>query len=146
MNETLERYGKVLSVDCDGWSQVRLEGASACNQCISRGGCASASMKDHVVNLRLPGSPQGGECGTVAAWAPWVVAAACLGYVFPVMCLLMGAVVAGMHFGSDEASVAGAAVGLLAGLLGVRLMAGRVLRGDLSSRAPSRYDAPLFPP
>lgn len=135
MNETLERRGEVIRFDDDGLAQVRLERASACGHCGSRGTCAAGQGAEQLVRLRLSETMRVGDTVTVSTASASVVVAALLGYALPAICLLLGAILAEGYAGDDATTVAGAALGFLAGLLVARVLAPAALGNTLSPRA-----------
>ena len=121
MIDVVERAGKIIGFDA-GQALVRLENASGCGSCGSRGSCGSAGKAPPVIRMPLPGAPQVGDRVTVSMPSSSVALAALLGYLLPPACLLAGAVAGAVNGGGDEAAVAGAGIGLFAGLLLARLI------------------------
>lgn len=134
--ETVERNGEVIGF-AHGQAQVRLERASGCSGCGSRGTCASGSAATQVIQMPVPEKTRIGDQITVSMPSSSVALAAMLGYLLPPAVLLIGAIVAATYFGSDLAAVFGAGVGFIAGLLLARLIAGLAFGQGL---APSVCD------
>lgn len=122
MNEQVERKGRVIAIEENGMARVRLERASACGGCGSRGTCASASgMQEIRLHLAKPAQP--GDGVSVSMPASSVVLAAVLGYLLPPLGLIAGAVFCDLTYDCDMASVIGAGAGFIGGLLLARLIA-----------------------
>lgn len=123
MSAAVERRGTVIGSHA-GITRIRLEPAPACSGCGSRGTCASGASEPKVVEMRLRASAVPGTRVTLTLPESSVALASLLGYLLPAVGLLLGAVVASRFFAGDLAAVLGAAAGLAAGLLGVRLISG----------------------
>ena len=121
MIDLSERGGQVVGFD-RGRALVRLENAAACGNCGSRGSCASGGKAAQVIRMDLPARTRLGDRVTVSMPSSSVALAALLGYLLPPASLLVGAVVAATHYEGDAAAVAGAGIGLFAGLLLARLI------------------------
>lgn len=130
MNSQIERQGEVVHV-ADGLARIRLERPSACGQCAGRGSCASGNAAEQFVELRVAGAACVGDTVSVSMPAASLVFAALFGYLMPALGLLFGALLGEWGFGGDLAAVLGAALGLLAGLFGARLMARQPLSRHL---------------
>ena len=130
-----EREGIVIGSRA-GVTRIRVQPAAACAGCGSRGSCASASAsaKPQFVDVRLPAPAVPGAHVTLSLPESSITLAAVLGYLFPALGLLLGAVIAAVLFTGDLPAVLGAVVGLLAGLLGVRLASGRFCRSCMTPR------------
>lgn len=126
MNASVERSGTVIG-SAHGMTRICLESAPTCSGCGSRGTCKSGAAKEQIVEVRLPALAQPGAQVTLTLPESSVVLAALLGYLLPVVGLLLGAVIASGLFAGDLSAVLGAAGGFLAGLLGVRLISGGVM-------------------
>ncbi|SDG57419.1 SoxR reducing system RseC family protein [Propionivibrio dicarboxylicus] len=146
MNETVERRGEVIRFDDDGLAQVRLERESACGQCGSRGTCGAGQTADQIVRLRLSTTLRVGDAVTVSTSSASVVVAALLGYALPAVCLLLGAILAELYAGNDAATVAGAALGFVAGLLIARAVAPAALGNTLAPSALPDHCSHTFHP
>lgn len=118
----VERVGVVIGAHA-GMTRIRLEPTPACSGCGSRGTCSSAPGKIQIVDVTLPHAAACGDRVTLALPESSIALAAVLGYLFPAVALLLGAVIGACAFGSDGAAVLGAACGLLVGLSCVRLVA-----------------------
>jgi len=111
----------------EGVTRIRLEQATACAGCGSRGTCASssASAKPQFVDVRLSGTVVPGAHVTLSLPETSVALAAVVGYLLPALGLLIGAVIAAGLFAGDLPAVWGALLGLVAGLIAVRLASNR---------------------
>lgn len=125
-SESVERFGEVIATH-GGRARIRLEHASACGQCGSRGACAAAQAGAQVVDLAVPATTRIGDRVCVSSPAASFVIASLLGYLLPVAALLLGAVVAELSGGGDVATVGGALLGFCLALVGVRLLVRPVL-------------------
>lgn len=134
MNEFVERSGTVISVHADV-VRLRLAAAPSCAGCGSRDRCASGSASARIVELRQPNPPAPGTEVRLVLPESSVLLAALLGYLLPVVGLLLGGVVTFACHASDLSAVAGAAAGFAAGLLGIRRLSGGVLRSALTPTA-----------
>lgn len=121
VNDLVERAGQVVGFE-RGQALVRVENASACGSCGSRGACASGAKAAPVIRMALPAGTQVGDRVAMAMPAASVAQAAVLGYLLPPACLLAGAIVGEGAYGGDAAAAAGAGLGLIAGLLLARLI------------------------
>lgn len=120
--ESVERFGEVVASG-GGRARIRLEPASACGQCGSRGSCASAQAGEQIVELAVPATARVGERVCVSSSASAFVIASPLGYLLPAFGLMFGAIVAELVVGGDVATVIGAIGGLCLALGGARLLA-----------------------
>jgi len=103
--------------------------ASACGKCADRGACgkAPAGPRRYAVRNTIGALP--GEQVVVAVPDGAVLKAAALSYLMPLLFVIGGAV-AGTAWGGDGLpAVAGAALGLMAGLAVLRLAGTRMARG-----------------
>ncbi len=121
MIDSIERSGEVVGFE-HGLAQIRLERASGCNGCGSRGTCASGSAAAQLIHLPLPEHTRLGDHLTVSMPSSSVALAALLGYLLPPLALLAGAIIAATCYESDGAAVLGAGLGFVAGLLLARLI------------------------
>lgn len=124
MTALVERDGIVIGAHA-GLARIRLEPAPGCAGCGSRGTCASGAGKPQIVEIRLPEPAPPGARVTLTLPESSVAVAAVLGYLLPIVGLLLGAMSATLVFAGDLAAVIGAVCGLLVGLLGVRLVSVR---------------------
>jgi len=110
--------GRVVSIQADE-ALVRLPAPEGCGKCGSRGGCSGAQERV----LRLPaGDLQAGDEVTLATTEGALHRGILAAYVMPALAIIAGAVLGQINFGTDEAAVAGAGLGLAAGLLLLRLL------------------------
>ena len=145
MMDTVERSGEVIGF-ANGVAKIRLERASGCSGCGSRGTCASGSAVEQVVHMLLPERTKLGDHVTVAMPASSVALAAILGYLLPLLCLLLGAIAADTAVGGNVAAVIGAAAGFVAGLLLARLIAFFALgKGLTHSHCQTDFQPDLSP-
>jgi positive regulator of sigma E activity len=121
MIDSIERGGRVIALDGD-MAQVRLDAASACSGCGSRGTCGSGNKAEQVIRMAVPAHVRLGDTVTLAMPSSSVALAALLGYLLPPAALLAGAVIGAGDGGDDLHAVIGAGVGLLAGLALARLI------------------------
>jgi len=132
MNDIVERQGTVVGF-ADGLAQISLAPEPGCSGCASRASCASGSAAPKLIKMALPGHPRLGDAVTISTPSSSVALAALTGYLLPPIFLLLGAVGAASCYAGDLAAVLGAALGLFAGLLLVRLIStGAVGRGFAS--------------
>ena len=132
MNDIAERHGTVVGF-ADGLAQISLAHDAGCGGCASRGHCASGGAAPQLIQVALPEHTRLGDAVTIATPSSSLALAALTGYLLPPLCLLLGALGAASCYAGDLAAVLGAALGLLAGLLLVRLIAaGAVGRGFAS--------------
>ena len=131
MIDTVERAGQVIGFE-GGDALVRMESAAGCGSCGSRGSCGSAGRAAQVIRMHLPAATQVGDRVAVAMPSSSIALAALLGYLLPPACLLAGAVAGAVYVGGDEAAVAGAGIGLFAGLLVARLISHFAFRRGLA--------------
>ena len=122
MNDIAERHGTVVGF-ADGLAQISLAHDGGCGGCASRGHCASGGAAPQLIALALPEHTRLGDAVTIATPSSSLALAALTGYLLPPLCLLLGALGAASCYAGDFAAVLGAALGLLAGLLLVRLIA-----------------------
>lgn len=113
--------GRVISIQADE-ALVSLPAPEGCGKCGSRGGCAGA--KERVLRLPAGGLHPGDEV-TLSTSAGALQRGVLTAYVMPALTLIAGAVIGQINYGTDEAAVAGAGLGLAAGLLLLRLFGRR---------------------
>jgi len=130
MTDRVERHGTVVGL-AHGLAHIRLERDAACSGCGSHGSCATGSAAPKVIEMAAPGSLRIGDLVSVSTPASSVALAALIGYLLPPLFLLLGAIAAASRYAGDLAAVLGAGIGLVAGLLLVRLIS------SLPGRAPS---------
>ena len=130
-----EREGIVIGAHA-GITRIRLEQAAACAGCGSRGTCASAAVPatPQFIDVRLSETAVPGAHVTLSLPESSIALAAVLGYLFPVLGVLFGALIATVLFAGDLPAVLGAVLGLLIGLLGVRLASGRFCGSYMTPR------------
>lgn len=102
---------------------------SACGKCGERGGCgkSAASPRRYVVPNAIGACP--GDHVMVAVPDGAVLKAAALSYLMPLLLVIGGAAAATAWVGEGLPAVAGAAMGLLAGLAVLRMTNTRLTRG-----------------
>lgn len=114
-------HGRVVAIR-DGSAVVSLPVPAGCGKCGSRGACDGA--KERTVSLPAGGLAAGDEV-TLATTPGALNRGVLLAYLMPAVCFIAGAVGGQLGYGSDEAAVIGAALGLGAGLLLLRLFGRR---------------------
>ena len=134
MTETIERAGHVVGFEGEH-AVVRLDNASACGSCGSRGTCGSGQKEAQVIRMHLPAHTRLGDRVTLSMPSSSIALAALLGYLLPPASLLAGAVVGATRYGGDEAAVLGAGMGFAAGLLLVQLISHFALGRNTHSAA-----------
>ncbi len=102
---------------------------SACGKCGERGGCGKpeAGPRRYVVRNAIGACP--GDRVMVAVPDGAVLKAAALSYLMPLLLVIGGAAAATAWLGEGLPAVAGAALGLLAGLAVLRMTNARLMRG-----------------
>ena len=131
MIDMTERVGQVIGFDGTD-ALVRMAPAAGCGSCGSRGSCGSAGKAAQVIGMELPAQARLGDRVAVSMPSSSIALAALLGYLLPPACLLAGAVAGAINVGGDEAAVAGAGIGLCAGLLLARLISRFAFRRGLA--------------
>lgn len=132
MIEQVERQGLVIQV-VDGRARIRLESSGACAGCGSRGTCgADGNVREHVIELPLAAGTCVGDTVNVSSPASSFVLATLLGYLLPALGLLLGAILAEIAVGGDEAAVGGAVSGFVIALLCARVLARHALGSALN--------------
>jgi sigma-E factor negative regulatory protein RseC len=128
--------GHVVAV-ADGRAQVRIEPASGCSSCGSRGSCTGG--KAQVIWVDAAPGVAAGDTVNFSLRDSTFRAAALLGYLLPAVTTLIGAALAAG--GGDGMSALGAAAGLSGGLILVRLLGRRLTRkeptGTCTSETPT---------
>jgi sigma-E factor negative regulatory protein RseC len=132
MSDSVERHGTVVGL-AHGLVHIRLDRDAACSGCGSHGSCATGSAAPKVIELAVPEHTRLGDRVSVSTPASSVALAALIGYLLPPVCLLLGAIAAASAYAGDLAAVLGAGIGLLAGLLLVRLISSGMLGRRLVS-------------
>ena len=117
--------GHVVAV-ADGRAQVRIEPASGCSSCGSRGSCAGG--KAQVIWVDAAPGVVAGDTVSFSLRDSTFRAAAFLGYLLPAVTTLIGAAITAG--GGDGMSALGAAAGLSIGLVLVRLLGRRLTRKE----------------
>jgi sigma-E factor negative regulatory protein RseC len=130
--------GRVIAV-AGARAQVRIEPASGCSGCGSRGSCAGG--KSQVIWVEAEPGVAAGDTVNFALKEGTFRSAAFLGYLLPAVTTLIGAALAAE--GGDVASALGAAAGLFVGLLIVRILGRRLARNEPAGAARTT-DIPTF--
>jgi sigma-E factor negative regulatory protein RseC len=117
--------GRVIAI-VGARAQVRIEPASGCSSCGSRGSCASG--KPQVLWIDAAPGVVAGDAVNFALSEGTFRSAALLGYLLPAVTTLIGAGIAAD--GGDIASALGAGAGLIVGLLVVRTLGRRLARKE----------------
>ncbi len=142
--ESIVRRGEVISIVHDR-ALIRLEPAPGCGACGNRGSCDSGDAKSRLIEMAMPEKAQAGDIVTVNIPAASLSLAAMLGYLLPPVAMLVGAIVAEQLYSRDLAAVAGAALGLCAGVLVARLVS-RFVFGNVATLAACHSDTTTFKP
>jgi sigma-E factor negative regulatory protein RseC len=129
--------GRVIAI-AGARAQVRIEPASGCSSCGSRGSCAGG--KSQMIWLDAAPGVAAGDTVNFALNEGTFRSAALLGYLLPAVTTLAGAAVAAD--GGDVASALGAAAGLVAGLVFVRILGRRLTRKEPMGACTT--DTPTF--
>ena len=136
MSMHVEREGIVLATTSAGRrTRLRLQPSAACTGCHCRASCSADEVQQPVVTETLRQSAVQGERVRLSLPESAIPLAALLGYLLPVVCLLAGAALFQLTLASEAAPVLGAAIGLGAGLLGVRRIAGWPIAATLQPSA-----------
>lgn len=109
--------GRVIHV-AGPLAQVRIEAASACSNCGTRGSCAGGQSR--AVWVEAPEGVKSGDLLQISISESDFNTAALIGYLLPAVTTLVGAGL--MAATGDTAAVLGAACGLGLGLVLVRLL------------------------
>ena len=145
MIDALEHRGEVIGLD-HGMAQIRMQRASGCAGCGSRGTCASGQASAQIIQMHLSGSPRVGDQITISMPQSSIALAALLGYLLPPVGLLLGAVIAAGSFDGDAAAVLGAGLGFVAGLLLARLISHFTFDRGLAPSVCNHGFPPAFKP
>jgi sigma-E factor negative regulatory protein RseC len=132
MTDSVNLQGEIIGF-AHGRAQVRLERASGCGACSSRGSCASGGAMSQVIDMPLSPDARVGDQITVSIPTDSLTLAALFGYLLPPVSLLLGAIAGNLVFGSDLAAVLGAGLGLVVGVLLARLSSILVFGKNFSS-------------
>jgi sigma-E factor negative regulatory protein RseC len=109
--------GRVINI-AGPMAQVRIEAASACSSCGTRGSCASGQTR--AVWVEAPEGVKSGDVLNISISESAFNTAALIAYLLPAVTTLIGAAL--MATAGDTAAVLGAASGLGLGLVLVRLL------------------------
>ncbi len=120
--------GRVINV-AGTMAQVRIEPASGCSSCGTRGSCASGSAR--AVWIEAPQGTTAGDTLNISITEGAFRSAALLGYLLPAVTMLIGAGVTAAA--GDLAAALGAAAGLGLGLVLVRILGRRATTADFTS-------------
>jgi sigma-E factor negative regulatory protein RseC len=110
--------GRVVSIRAEE-ALVSLPAPEGCGKCGSRGGCAGA--RERIIHLPAEGLHAGDEV-TLTTSEGALHRGVLTAYVMPAVAIIVGAVAGQILYGTDEAAVAGAGLGLAAGLVLLRLL------------------------
>lgn len=120
--------GRVINV-AGPLAQVRIEPASGCSSCGTRGSCAGGQVR--AVWVEAPEGVTAGDVLKISIPERAFNTAALIGYLLPAVTTLVGAGL--MAAAGDTASVLGAASGLGLGLVLVRILGRRSTTADFSN-------------
>ncbi len=109
--------GRVIHI-AGPMAQVRIEPASACSTCGTKGSCAGGQSR--AVWVEVPEGVKSGDLLKISAPERAFNAAALIGYLLPAVMTLVGAAVAAPA--GDAVAAAGATCGLGLGLVLVRIV------------------------
>lgn len=130
--------GRVIHV-AGPLAQVRIEAASACSSCGTRGSCASGQTR--AVWVEAPEGVKSGDLLQISISERAFNTAALIGYLLPAVTTLFGAGL--MAVAGDVAAVLGALSGLGLGLLLVRILGRRTATTDFCSTERSTLTGDL---
>jgi positive regulator of sigma E activity len=120
-------------------AQVRIEAASACSSCGTRGSCASGQTR--AVWVEAPEGVKSGDVLNISISESAFNTAALIGYLLPAVTTLIGAGL--MTAAGDTAAVLGALSGLGLGLVLVRILGRRTATTDSCSTERSTLTGDL---
>jgi sigma-E factor negative regulatory protein RseC len=126
--------GRVINV-AGPMAQVRIEPASGCSSCGSRGSCASGSAR--AVWVEAPQGTATGDLLRISIPEGALRSAALIGYLLPAVTTLFGAGITATA--GDLAAVLGALAGLGLGLVLVRILGRRAAAADFSSACTTEH-------
>jgi positive regulator of sigma E activity len=130
--------GRVIHV-AGPLAQVRIEAASACSSCGTRGSCASGQTR--AVWVEAPEGVKSGDLLQISISERAFNTAALIGYLLPAVTTLIGAGL--MAAAGDTAAVLGALSGLGLGLVLVRILGRRTATTDSCSTERSTLTGDL---
>ncbi|HMW56317.1 MAG: SoxR reducing system RseC family protein [Candidatus Accumulibacter phosphatis] len=136
----LQARGRVVGVHGDV-AEVRIDAASGCHACRARAVCGHGSEQSLRVTA-LADMAVGDPVLLELDQANFALAMA-IGYLLPVVTLLLGAAL--FSFAGDAAAALGAALGLTTGLFLVRLLHRRLLAGNLQPTVSVTCSSQSFP-
>lgn len=112
-----EKTGRVIGF-AGGEAMIRVERAAACGACGRRGICASSGgATAQVIRVPVPPGVQAGDRVSLSMPSSAIALGAVIGYLVPPTCVVVGTSVAAAGGAGDAAAIAGAGIGLAAGLL-----------------------------
>ncbi|SMB26720.1 Positive regulator of sigma E activity [Sterolibacterium denitrificans] len=110
--------------------------SGGCGRCHEAGGCGSnllnETLRPQSMNIYRLTNEIGARVGDVVMISVpegAVLRVALLAYLLPVLCLIAGAAIGTSVYAEDRFALAGAVIGLMAGLLVLRLLQPRLARG-----------------
>jgi len=130
--------GRVIHV-AGPLAQVRIEAASACSSCGTRGSCASGQTR--AVWVETPEGVKSGDLLKISIPERAFNTAALIAYLLPAVTTLTGAAL--MAAAGDTAAVLGAVSGLGLGLVLVRILGRRAATTDFCSTERSTLTGDL---
>lgn len=135
MTETCHETAIVTAIAKPGYVRVKIERAEACHGCAARGACTTLGGQKSDLFLEVENTVQAepGDSVRISLAESSVVTAAAVLYLLPAVGLVVGAFLGNsqaevMQMPVDPAAALGAGVGLVVGLLGSRLISGRLSR------------------
>ena len=116
--DQITRTGHILSIH-DGLASIRVDLPESCKGCGSRAGCGGGKAGGATVQLEVPSEARPGQMVTLSIAEGPLVHRAMLTYLLPALTTLLGTI--SLADGGDVAAVVGFAVGLLLGLVLLRM-------------------------
>ncbi len=130
----LTTRGRVVSIS-KGSALVRLPAPAGCGHCGSKGACGGG--KERHVRVSAEGLHAGDEV-TLSTAEGTLSRGVLTAYLMPAVTLIAGTIAGHLTYGSDEAAVAGMGLGLVVGLLLMRLFGRHVPDTTCTPDSPSR--------
>lgn len=110
--------------------------SGGCGRCHEAGGCGSHLLNEALRPQRMNSyrlmngiGARIGDAVMISVPEGAVLRVALLAYLLPVLCLIVGAAIGTSVYGEDRFALAGAVIGLMTGLLLLRLLQPRLARG-----------------
>jgi positive regulator of sigma E activity len=126
--------GRVINI-VGAMAQVRVEPASACSSCRTKGSCASGQSR--FVWVEAPEGTKSGDALKISMPERAFNTAALIGYLLPAVTTLIGAGLTSVA--GDAAAVLGATAGLGLGLVLVRILGRRTTTADFCATSTTQH-------